>query len=202
MTAGRHRRDGQRRDDARAWLRSLRTAAAAWLAGRGFPADVRELNAVLLDALPMIPRRATPRAAGGAPATAPTRAGAPEVPALPVPAPGAGASLQLPDAAPGEVAAPASPGAAARRDTWVTWQDPPGTPQVTWSGKPAWTVVSDWRGDWAIEHGSGTVTRAGHWRGGAGRDTIAMPAVADRPRETPYYLAHLAWQDQAAGVIA
>ncbi len=189
MTAGRHRRDGQYRDDLSAWLRSLRaTARDTW--------TVIRLSWLVLTIL--ISRR-VPRAAGGAPGRFPV-AGAPEAPATACPPGRAGASPRLPDAAPGEVTAPASPGAATR-PPWVITQPPPGTPQVTWSGKPTHTVISDWRGTWAINHSTGAVTRAGDWRGGAGRDTIAMP-VADSPARASYVAAHEAWLDAPAAVIA
>lgn len=115
MTAAMHRRPNQRRDDLSARLRSAAVAAR----------DTWTRAVRLIPAIPMISRRV--RVAGGAPAATPV-AGAPEVPApATCPPGGAGTSPELPDAAPGEVTAPATPGAAAR-PPWATWQDPPGTP--------------------------------------------------------------------------
>ena len=111
MTAGMHRRPGQRRDAWHAWIRDARA--------------VIRLTWLILATL--ISRRAHPRAAGGAPGWPPV-AGAPEAPApTPVPLNGAGASPRPPDAAPEGATAPATPGAAAR-PPWVTWHGPPGTP--------------------------------------------------------------------------
>jgi hypothetical protein len=121
VTPGRHRRDGQRRDALRARLRSLRAILSPRRLGAAGGATA-------------IPPGGAPEAP--APSGAPVRqqrAGA--SPQLPRPgdpprrgdAPWSGPGQQPPDAAPGEVTAPASPGAAAR-PPWVTWHGPPGTP--------------------------------------------------------------------------
>lgn len=96
MTAARHARDGQYRDDSAAWL------ADTWVLIR---------SAWLLLTI-LISRRVHPRAAGGAPASTP-EGGAPGVPAVDgAPVRPAGTPAELPDADPGEVTAPATPGAA------------------------------------------------------------------------------------------
>jgi hypothetical protein len=173
MTAARHARDGQRRDDLTAAARDTWTLIRKWLRPalaryfavdewRALAGDVRALNAIAPDALlPLISRRACPRAAGGAPGLVAV-AGAPEAPS-PFPPVGAGASLKLRNAAPEAPAAPATPGAA--RPPWDAWPAP------------------------------GTAPRYAS-RGAAGRrETIAMAVLRDPVPS--YYLAHLARQDMA-----